>query len=83
METIATLKVSSQGQLTIPKSWRSLLNLKPGGKIVASLIDLVKGKSLLLTTQPKSWVKEVVGTGEGLWGKSEKYLEKERGSWNK
>ena len=83
METIATLKISSQGQLTIPKSWRRVLKLAPGKRAVVTLIDLARGKSLLLTSQPKSWVKQVMGTGKGLWGQSDRYLEKERASWGK
>jgi len=83
METITTLKISSQGQLTIPKSWRSVLKLEPGKRIVVTLVDLVRGKSLLLTTQPESWVKQVIGTGKGLWEESDQYLKKERASWDK
>lgn len=83
MENMTTLRVSPQGQITIPKGWQKLLHLKPGTKLVVSLIDLIKTKALVLKPEPKSWTEEVVATGKGLWGNSDQYIQKERSSWNK
>jgi len=84
MDTVMTLKVSPQGQITIPKAWRKALEIKPGTtKLVAYLTDLLKTKALTLQPKPKSWADQVAGTGKGLWGDSDEYIKKERDSWEK
>lgn len=52
-------------------------------KTKTSKTQLIKTKNLILKPKPKNWVEEVAGTGKGMWGKSSKYLEKERNTWNK
>jgi len=85
METIVTLTVSPQGQITIPKDWRKLLNLNKKTKMIAQLTDMPKGKAVLLNPEPKSWVKHMAGLGKDVWGKidTDEYIQKERDSWER
>lgn len=83
MQMITTLKVSPQGQITIPKAWRKVLNLKPGNKVLAYVSDLVKAKILTLKPESASWVDEVAATGQDCWGDSDRYIQQERDSWDK
>ncbi|KKQ84425.1 MAG: hypothetical protein UT08_C0018G0031 [Candidatus Woesebacteria bacterium GW2011_GWB1_38_8] len=76
-----TLTVSSQGQVVIPSHARKRLGLKPGSKIILSVETKGKIPKAILEPQPESWVSYVTGLGKGLWGKGEKYVEKERTSW--
>lgn len=77
-----TVTLSPQGQITIPIDLRRALNLKSGTKMILDVVDWVKSKAVILRSTPKNWVDEVVGSGQGLWGKnSDNYLEKERNQW--
>lgn len=79
----ATLTVSSQGQITIPKAWRELLGLKKGKKLMASVVDWVKGKAIVIKKEPESWAEYLAGTGKGLWGKdSDEYHRKWKEEWD-
>lgn len=84
MEGTTTITISPQGQITIPKAWRDLLGLKAGKKLAVSIATWVKGKAIVIRSEPKSWADYLAGTGKGLWGKdSDVYLQKERDSWQK
>lgn len=78
-----TLTVSSQGQITIPKAWRKILDLKPGTKLVAEVKKEPRRKKLVLEPEPESWAKLLAGTGKGLWGNSDRYIKKIRESWDR
>lgn len=81
MEPI-TLTVSSQGQVTIPKPWRKLLNLKPGIKLAAEISKGLRSKKIILEPEPESWARYVAGIGKGLWGKnSEVYHRRWKKEW--
>lgn len=85
MET-AILTVSPQGQITIPKSWRELLDLGPGSKLVAWIVDRVKVRVLALKPAPKSWAEHTSGIAKGIWddlGGPDAYLARERDSWER
>ncbi|MDO8640383.1 MAG: AbrB/MazE/SpoVT family DNA-binding domain-containing protein [Nitrosarchaeum sp.] len=76
------LTISSQGQITIPQEWRDQLQLKKGTKLLAWIDEKIKTKVLIITPQPASWVKMVLGTGKGLWGKSsDDYIQNIRNQW--
>lgn len=79
----ATLTVSSQGQITLPKAMRDLLGVTPGSKVIAYLQKALKGHAVVLEPKPKSWYKLLAGSGKGLWGEnSDEYLRRERESWD-
>lgn len=75
------LTISPQGQITIPKEWRESLRLKKGSHVFAWVEDKVKTKIIVIVPQPKSWVQAVSGSGKGLWGNSDDYIQKERNQW--
>ncbi len=69
--TEATL--SSKNQIVIPREAREALDLKPGDKL---LVTVMGGKVLVLE-KPKSYHKAILG--RGVYPKD--YLKKERESW--
>lgn len=81
------LTMSSQGQITIPKAWREILDFEPGEKLLALVKDSKLGKSLTLRAKPKSWADVVSGTAKGAWGKTKKeidgYVKKSREEWKR
>lgn len=79
----ATLTLSSQGQVTLPKSMWGVLGVRPGSKIMAYLQKTLKGHAVVLQAEPESWADYLKGSGKGLWGEdSDEYLRKERESWD-
>lgn len=83
---IATLTVSPQGQITIPKAWREQLNLRPGSKLMGWMAGRVKDQVLALKPAPKSWAEHTSGITKGAWddvGGPDAYLAKERDSWER
>lgn len=85
METITTLTVSPQGQITIPKSWRELLNLNKKTKLIAQVVNLERDKELILRPLPKKWSRYMAGLGKEIWEKIDvdEYIQKERDSWDR
>jgi len=75
------ITISPQGQLTVPKSWRNLLGIEKGNKIIAHLKKTQQGAAIILSSQPENWTDLVGGSGPGLWPDANKYIEKERFSW--
>ena len=65
--------LSSKNQIVIPREAREALELKPGDKL---LVTVVGGKVLVLE-KPKSYHKAILG--RGAYPKD--YLKKERQSW--
>lgn len=83
---VATLTVSPQGQITIPKAWRKLLNLRPGSKLMGWMVGRAKDRVLALKPAPKSWAEHTLGIAKGAWddvGGPDAYLAKERDSWER
>lgn len=80
MESILT--VSSQGQIVIPSKARKLLGIKAGSKL---RLKVTKGKipAATLTPKPENWVEFYAGLGKGLYGDVDKYIEKQRKSWDR
>jgi AbrB family looped-hinge helix DNA binding protein len=72
--TEATL--SSKNQVVIPREARKALGLKPGDK----LLFTVMGDRLIVIQKPKSFATALRGMGRGLYPPG--YLEKERESWD-
>jgi AbrB family looped-hinge helix DNA binding protein len=76
-----SVKLSPKGQLVIPKEIRDALGLKEGDELLATL----EGERLLIT-RPEHFARATRGLLKGTWGKSrrdlDRYLAKERGSWD-
>lgn len=82
MEKLISVKISSQGQVTIPRGVREVLGLKPGER--ADLLVREEQKELALKPQPRSWAEYGLGLGrEAYKGKdTEALLRRERDSWD-
>ncbi|MEN8253684.1 MAG: AbrB/MazE/SpoVT family DNA-binding domain-containing protein [Patescibacteria group bacterium] len=80
-----TLTMSSQGQLTIPRSMRKILDLEPGQKILAWIQKKSQSNELVITKKPKNWTQHMAGLGKEIWQDIDvdKYIRKERQSWEK
>lgn len=70
---MAEATLSSKNQIVIPREAREALDLKPGDKL---LVTVMGGKVLVLE-KPKSYHKAILG--RGTYPKD--YLKKERDSW--
>jgi len=82
MESI-TLTVSPQYQITIPKKIREAVGIKPGQELWVWVQNWLKNKAITLTPKPKSLADYTLGLGKGLWGDPDKYIQKERNSWER
>jgi AbrB family looped-hinge helix DNA binding protein len=79
MKTL-TAKVSSRGQVVLPKELRKRLNIKQGDTI----LFILEGDSVRLFPQPDSYADYTRGLGKEMWaelGGGERFLHEERASW--
>jgi len=77
-----TLVVSSQGQVVIPKNVRKHLGIQSGSRIVIRAGS--QGKVPVAMIEPVgNWPKRVAGIAQGVYGKGEEFVEKEREQWKK
>ena len=81
MSDTTHITISPQGQVTIPKSWRSVLGIEKGSKVTAHLKKTPQGAAIILSSQPENWTDLVGGSGHGLWSDADIYIAKERSSW--
>lgn len=70
---MAEATLSSKNQIVIPREAREALDLKPGDKLLVSVV----GGRVLILEKPKSYHEAVLG--RGTYPKD--YLKKERQSW--
>lgn len=78
-----TLTVSSQGQVVLPVQMRKLAGIRPGDKVMASISQTVGGIEIRLKPGSVDWVRRVAGTATGYYGDVDKYIDRERASWNR
>ena len=80
MTTVKSVRLSSKGQLVIPKEMRDALGVKEGDDV---LIMLDAGHMLITT--PREFARTTRGSLKGTWGRNrreiDRYLERERRSW--
>ena len=80
MTTVKSVRLSSKGQLVIPKEMRDALGVKEGDDV---LIVLEAGRMLITT--PREFARTTRGSLKGTWGRNrreiDQYLERERRSW--
>ncbi len=80
MTMVKVVKLSSKGQIVVPREIREKLGIKPGMKLTIRL----RGEEICLLT-PEKYSEITRGLLKGTWGKTkeevEKYLEKERATW--
>jgi len=77
-----TITVGKRAQIVIPKKAREAIGLKEGKK--AALV-YEQGRGVILGN-PNESIKLLKGLGKEIWDKAggaDKYLKKERASWNR
>lgn len=72
---MAEATLSSKHQIVIPREAREALDLKPGDKVLIT----VMGNKVIVLEKPRSYRAALAGLGRGLYPKD--YLKKERASW--
>lgn len=80
MTITRSVKLGRKGQMVLPKEIRDSLRLKEGDHLVIAL----QGEEAILTT-PERYAEITKGILKGTWGRTkeevERYLRKERSSW--
>ena len=81
MPEIATAKLSSKHQITLPVAMVRRLGLEPGDRLAVK----VEEDRIILRPQPKNWVEYYHGRLKGVYGSTieemDEYVRKERASW--
>jgi AbrB family looped-hinge helix DNA binding protein len=70
---MAEATLSSKNQIVIPREAREALDLKPGDKVLVSVL----GNKVLVLEKPASYHRAILGRGSY----PKNYLKKERQSW--
>lgn len=73
-----TSKITSKGQITIPKIYRQLLNLHTGETVIFTLQD----GNLVLKKAERDPIDQMVGLGKGILPPNTSLQEKSRAEWN-
>jgi AbrB family looped-hinge helix DNA binding protein len=73
---MAEATLSSKNQVVIPREARKALGLKPGDKVLFTVL----GNQVIIIQKPKSFRVALRGLGRGLYPPD--YLKKERESWD-
>lgn len=78
------VKMSSQGQITLPKDVREKIDAKPGTEFMVSVVEDERMPLVKLYLKSESWVEWTLGMDEDVWKgvDVDKWLRKERDSWN-
>ena len=81
MSEVATAKLSSKHQITLPVAMVRRLGLQPGRRLMLRL----EGDRILLRPEPEDWVEYFHGSMKGVYGSTieemDEYVRKERASW--
>ncbi len=78
-----TLTVSSQGQVVIPSQVRKAMGISKGAKIKLQLEKTGNVPTALIIPANIDWAKRVAGIAKGYYGNVDKYIERERASWDR
>jgi len=81
MAEVATAKLSSKHQITLPVAMVRRLGLEPGDRLAVG----VEEDRIVLRPRPRDWVEYYRGRLRGVYGSSveeiDEYIRKERESW--
>ena len=81
MSEVASAKLSSKNQITLPVAMVRRLGLEPGRRLILRL----EGDRILLRPEPEDWVEYFHGRLKGVYGSTveemDEYVRKERASW--
>lgn len=76
---MTTVKISAKNQVVVPKEAREHLHVGPGDE----LLVVPKGGRLIVVRKPPDLVESLHGSGRGVYGRVDRYLRRERESWNR
>jgi AbrB family looped-hinge helix DNA binding protein len=78
------VKMSSQGQITLPKSVREKVAAEAGTEFMISVVEDERMPLVKLYPKPKNWVDWTLGMDKDVWEDVDvdKWLRKERDSWD-
>lgn len=79
---VIPIKIGKKAQIVIPKKAREAIGVKEGGK--ATL--MYEHGRIIIMGDPKTYGRLLRGLGKEIWvkaGGADKYLKKERASWNR
>jgi len=83
MSEVASAKLSSKNQITLPVAMVRRLGLEPGRRLILRL----EGDRILLRPEPEDWVEYFHGRLKGVYGSTveemDEYVRKERASWRR
>jgi len=77
-----TVTVGKRAQIVIPKKAREAIGIKEGSK---ATLMYGKGRGIIMG-DPKTYGRLLRGLGKEIWAKAggaDKYLKRERASWNR
>jgi AbrB family looped-hinge helix DNA binding protein len=81
MTKATRVRISSRGQLVIPKSHRDAMGLEEGSELV-----ILRREETLVLIRAEDFAQATRGRLRGVWGRSaadvEAYLSGERGAWD-
>ncbi|MEK7525260.1 MAG: AbrB/MazE/SpoVT family DNA-binding domain-containing protein [Patescibacteria group bacterium] len=77
------LTVSSQGQIVIPVKVRRAMGLTAGKKVKLRLEERLSVPTAIIEPGKVDWIERTAGIAKGIYGDVDKYIEKERASWDK
>jgi len=72
-----TVKLSKKNQMVLPKEAREHLGVGPGDE----LLVIQRRNGTVLIAKSEELVRSLRGSGKGAYGRVDRYLRKERGSW--
>jgi AbrB family looped-hinge helix DNA binding protein len=76
---MTTAKISAKNQVVVPKETREHLHVGPGDE----LLFVPKGGRVIVLRKPDDVLESLRGSGKGAFVRGDRYLRRERGSWNR
>ena len=76
---MAIVKLNTRNQIVIPKEAREALGLRPGDE----LLVVPKGDHVVILARAPGSAERLAGSGRGVFGQPDRYLSRERTSWNR
>lgn len=79
MKTLSA-KLSSRGQMVLPKEARQALGVEPGDVVLL----VVEGDTVRIFPKPRNYTEYMRGLGKEMWAKlggGDRFLQQERASW--
>lgn len=76
---MTTVKLSSKNQVVVPKEAREAMAVGPGDE----LLFIPKGDTVIVMAKRPDVVASLAGTGREVYAPSDRYLRRERGSWQR